>query len=418
MAQEIKLQITHLGGQGDGVAQWQGKSLYVPYTAPGDSILARHAAATHLSEILSPSAQRQTPPCEYFGRCGGCSLQHLDIPLYRGFKQQRLQHVLQQLGQSLPPEPMAFSPPASRRRVELAFLHGAGESQLAYHAAQSHRLVPIAHCPLAVAEISGLLPRIGPLAQSLRRPSHLRNAQLTLTPGGVDMLLSGQPLSARDRAALADAAAPLGLLRAGYTALQPGAAAEHYALVTPALPVTIGSHFPVGFPPGSFLQATRQGEAALQQFVIHHLSPAQKVVDLYSGLGTFSAPMLAAGKTVLAVEGAEASATALHNAAFRAGYAAQLQAETRDLYRDPLPAERLRHWQAAILNPPRNGALPQCQQLAASRIPQIVIISCHPASFTRDAAHLLAEGYRLTAIQGVDQFLWGPHLEIAAAFEL
>ena len=400
------------------MAAWQGENLYIPFTAPGDTILARHAGSTNLSQILVPSVERQLPPCEYFGRCGGCSLQHLAPPLYRNFKQQRLQRILQQLGQGMAAEPMVFCPPASRRRVELAYLHGERESQLAYHAPASHRLVPISHCPLAVVEISRLLPQIARLAQSLRRPAHLQNAQLSLTPGGVDLLLSGQPLSSKDRTALAMASQPLALQRVTYLARQEGMATEIYPLLTPTSPVTIGSYFSIPFPPGSFQQPTREGEEALQQFVLAHLSEAASVVDLYSGLGTYTAPLLAAGKRVLALEGVESSVSALHNAAHRVGFGAMLEAETRDLYRQPLPAERLRHWQAAIINPPRNGALPQCRELAASRISTILMVSCHPASFTRDAAHLLAQGYRLTAIQGIDQFLWGPHLEIAVLFQL
>jgi 23S rRNA (uracil1939-C5)-methyltransferase len=172
----------------------------------------------------------------------------------------------------------------------------------------------------------------------------------------------------------------------------------------------------VPLPPGAFLQPTREGEAALRGAVEEALGEAQHIADLYAGCGTFGLPLAARGRQVLALERDKHLVEALASTVRASAGRLRLWAETRDLERRPLDPAELGSCDAAILDPPRKGAKAQVEALALSKLARIALVSCNPATFARDARLLVDGGYRLDWIQPVDQFLWSPHLELAAAF--
>jgi 23S rRNA (uracil1939-C5)-methyltransferase len=172
---------------------------------------------------------------------------------------------------------------------------------------------------------------------------------------------------------------------------------------------------PVPLPPGAFLQATAEGEAALTAFVCEAAAGARRVADLYSGIGTFTFPLAKAGAKVHAIDSGKAEVAAIEAAA-RAAQLASVSAEFRDLDKRPLDPGALGAFDAVVFDPPRAGAPAQAEQLAAARVPRVIAISCNPATFARDARTLLDRGYRLARLRPVDQFLWSTHLELAALF--
>src|SRR5262249_49174614 len=121
----------------------------------------------------------------------------------------------------------------------------------------------------------------------------------------------------------------------------------------------------------------------------------------------------AAGGPVHAVEGDERAAAAVAGAAIGHPH---VTVERRDLTRDPLLPEALSIYAGAIFDPPRSGAARQAAALAASALPTVVAISCNPATFARDAARLIGGGFHLERVVSIDQFVWTPHLELAALF--
>ena len=94
-----------------------------------------------------------------------------------------------------------------------------------------------------------------------------------------------------------------------------------------------------------------------------------------------------------------------------------VETAARDLFRRPLVAPELKRFDAAVFDPPRQGAEAQARELANSAIPVVVAVSCHPATFARDARLLIDGGYRITAVTPVDQFRHSAHVEIVARFE-
>jgi 23S rRNA (uracil1939-C5)-methyltransferase len=171
----------------------------------------------------------------------------------------------------------------------------------------------------------------------------------------------------------------------------------------------------VALPPGGFMQATEEGEAVLSRLVTRHVGSAKRIADLFSGIGPFTL-RLAERAHVTAADGDALAVAALAKAAAAPGLK-PVVAQVRDLFRNPYSARELDDFDAAVVNPPRQGAEAQSRQLATSRIPIVVAVSCNPATFARDARILAAGGYRLMHVTPVDQFRYSAHVEIVARFE-
>jgi 23S rRNA (uracil1939-C5)-methyltransferase len=174
------------------------------------------------------------------------------------------------------------------------------------------------------------------------------------------------------------------------------------------VPATITlSGIPVNFPVGAFLQATEDGEAALVACVREAVGEAQRIADLFAGLGTFA---LALPGKVYAAEASRDAVLALKRSA------PALAVEHRDLYRRPLDTDELKHFDSVALDPPRAGAEQQVATLVVSGVSRIAYVSCNPATFARDAKLLVDSGYKLDWVRPVGQFRWSTHVELAAAF--
>jgi 23S rRNA (uracil1939-C5)-methyltransferase len=418
--QTLSLTIDRLSRQGEGVAQADGLPVFVPFALPGEQVNARitqtspRYAQAQVVETLHASPERQTPPCVHFTRCGGCQLQHLPGVMYRALKEDMLRSAIMRAGYDESAlRPLVDVGPASRRRVELAVRVRKGEVSLGFHEARSHGVIPLAMCPVMEPALFALVSRLQEALNGLKKPSVITSLALTLADNGIDAETTlAAPLKEADRARLAQLSAEPALLR--LTMLLPDG--ERMTLFEKTAPVIALGSASVELPPGAFLQASRAGQAALTDAVLRHLSVARRIVDLYAGCGTYSLPLATQGHAVHAFEGHPDMVTALHNAARREGWENRVSAHVRDLFRQPLSSRELQSFDGAVINPPRNGALPQTEALAQGRITRIVMVSCNPATFARDAAALHAAGYLLEEAIPVDQFHWSTHLELVAAF--
>lgn len=193
---------------------------------------------------------------------------------------------------------------------------------------------------------------------------------------------------------------------------------RHGELVLMRMPPTIviGSA-KVSLPPGSFLQATVAGEEALAALVAMHCERAKHIADLFCGVGPF-ALRLAAKSRISAFDSDAGAVAALQKAATSTSGLKPVKAETRDLFRRPLMPQELRDFDAVVFDPPRQGAQAQVRQLAASKIPVVVAVSCNVATFARDARILVDGGYEIESLSPLDQFRHTPHVELVARFVL
>lgn len=388
--------IVRVAAKGDGVT---ASGRHVALAAPGDVVLA--------DGTVEPGPHRAVPPCRHFGRCGGCQLQHLDERALATFVRDRVLHAAR--SQGLEPEVLApthLSPPRSRRRASLHAQPAGGKVPLGFREAGSHRIVDLAECHVLRPELFAL---VAPLRRMLasQRGRWAVDIDLTLADQGVDVGLKGFAMEGLEATEAAlDFARENGLAR---LSVDLGYGAEPVWEPEPVT-VTLGS-VPVGLPPGAFLQATADGEAALVSASKDWLAASASAADLFAGLGTFA---FALGKPVSAYEAARDAHLACRAAAAR--HRVPVEAHHRDLFRNPLMPDELSAFDAVVLDPPRAGAREQVARIAASAVERVVYISCNPASWAKDARVLADAGFRLADLRPVGQFRWSTHVELASLF--
>jgi 23S rRNA (uracil1939-C5)-methyltransferase len=408
---EVELLIEAVAGEGDGMA---AGPVYAPFTLPGERVrVGGGGERRDLLEVLQPSAERVEPVCPHFGICGGCALQHWAHEPYLDWKIERLVGTLarQQIETEIL-RPFAATP-GTRRRLALHARRGGRDfAMLGYKARKSWDLVNIDVCPIADSRLQAAIPDLKRLAVPLfEHPKSAPTLHVTLTDTGIDVDISGVErksggLSADARMRLADRAAQADLARVtldgemAYLARQPT--------------VRMGAAT-VALPPGGFLQATAQAEAAMAQFVAEQAAGADRVADLFCGAGAFTFRLAQATQ----VHGADSSGPAVQALISALATAPGLKgvtAETRDLTRRPMLAEELRKTELVVFDPPRAGAAEQTAELARSKLARIIAVSCNPATFARDARTLTDAGFILERVLPVDQFLWSPHIELVGVF--
>jgi 23S rRNA (uracil1939-C5)-methyltransferase len=172
----------------------------------------------------------------------------------------------------------------------------------------------------------------------------------------------------------------------------------------------------VALPPLAFLQATRQGEQALQGHVLALAKGAKHIADLFAGLGTFSLA-LARNARVHAVEQDAVALAALAAAVRNTSGLKPVTTERRDLFKHPLSAAELKQFDMLVLDPPRAGAEAQIREAANSALSRIAYVSCDAGSFARDAAILVKAGFKPGPVTPIDQFRYSGHIELVGSFE-
>jgi 23S rRNA (uracil1939-C5)-methyltransferase len=406
-----RLVIDHVGQRGDGIAFAGGASVFVPYTLGTETVEADavpgHPDRRALARVKTASPERIAPFCRYFGACGGCAIQHWQPSPYRAWKRQIVVDTLAHAGIEVPVDELIDAHGAGRRRITLHARSRDGELRVGFAAANSHLIVDIDHCPILDPGLHGALDAAHALAEMLKPVAKPLDIQVTATDGGLDVDVRGSgPLSSAMIAALSRVAEHHRLARL----------TRHGELVLMrAAPVVSVGAAKVTLPPGSFLQATTAGEECLAALVATHCRAAKHIADLFCGVGPF-AVRLAARARIAAFDSDSGAVAALQKAIASASGLKPVKAEVRDLFRRPLMPSESRDFDAVVFDPPRQGALAQVQQLAKSKIPLVVAVSCNAATFARDARILLDGGYRIERVTPVDQFRHTPHVELVARF--
>jgi len=406
------LHIDHVGHRGDGVALAPGGNIYVPYALGGETVEAAdvhgHPDRRHLLEVTQASPERIAPFCPHFSVCGGCAIQHWEADAYRAWKRNIVVETLAQAGIDCEVAALIDAHGSGRRRMTLHARMGTHEVlKVGFAAAYSHDIVPIDRCPILDPALDGALDAAWAIAEALTPSRKPLDIQFTATSGGLDVDVRGSgPISTAMTAKLSAIAQQHRLARL----------TRHGELVLMRNPpmVSIGAA-QVMLPPGSFLQATAAGEEQLATLVLDHCQRARNIVDLFCGVGPF-ALRLAAKSRVTACDSDAESVAALQKAAASTSGLKPVKAEARDLFRRPLMPQELRDFDAVVFDPPRQGAQAQATQLAASKVPLVVAVSCNVNTFARDAKLLVDGGYRLDAVTPVDQFRHTPHVELVARF--
>ncbi|MDN5567708.1 MAG: methyltransferase [Paracoccus sp. (in: a-proteobacteria)] len=401
--------VERLGRKGDGVAVNGDDRALAGLTLPGEVIEGdpedgRIAAP----RIMTPSDQRVRPICAHYRACGGCSLMHASDAFTTAWKQQVVETALSAQGLSAPVADVHVSPLKSRRRAVLSGKRTKKGALVGFHARASGVIVDLVECHVMRPQITAALP----LLRQITVAGASRQAELTFTvlhgPAGLDVAVrGGKPMDSELLQVLAGLAEQGDLARLDWDG-------QTITRRPAILPMGRAQVLP---PPGAFLQATAEGEAALLAAVRDTVGDAGHILDLFSGCGTFSLP-LAQQARVHAVEGLAAPLQALDSAWRQASGLNLITTQVRDIARRPLLPDELSKFDAIVIDPPRNGAEAQMRQIAAARVPVVASVACDPVNFAKDLRILVEAGYRIDRLWIVDQFRFSPHVEMVAALTL
>lgn len=396
--------IERLNLRGEGVAP----GLVVARALPGEEV-GGEAVDGRIAQpkILTPSPDRAAAPCRHYKACGGCALQHASDAFVQEWKTGVVRQALAGQGLEAPFRQTLTSPAGTRRRATLAGRRLKSGALVGFHGRASDTVTAIPGCTLLDPALVAVIPALEALVTE--GGSRKGEVRLTVTryAEGVEVSVEeGKPLDRALRLALPQIAGAHRLARLVWNG---------EVLLQEAPPSLLMGRARVSPPPGAFLQATPQGEAALKAAVIEAVGGAKQVVDLFAGCGTFALP-LAETAEVHAVESAAPMLAALDLGWRNAAGLKRVTTEARDLFRRPLMPDELKRFDAAVIDPPRAGAEAQVAELAQAAVPVIAHVSCNPVTFARDARVLVGAGYRLDWVQVVDQFRWSAHVELVARF--
>jgi 23S rRNA (uracil1939-C5)-methyltransferase len=386
---------------GDGLARESGKAIFVPGVLPGELVRAttlsdrRGFSTARLEEVLEPSPERVSPPCEYVPRCGGCHYQHANSLFQPRMKLEILRETLARARVAVPEQIEVVSGPpwAYRNRIRLHAVPGG----LAYRERGSHRLLPVSHCPIAAPVLEKAVAvlangRLSSICEEVELFTNGEQLLLSLWPGEKQRVtqtdledFAGEIAGQLPELAGAGVFLPQRMLHWGDSSLA-------YSVAGVSYQVSLGSFFQVNrflLPQlVELVTGGRQGRAAW---------------DLYAGVGLFARAL--ACEFVTAVEAEGASARDLQTNL--SGKHRVLRSGTLEFLRSPAAQKRP---DLIIVDPPRAGLGKEvCNQLARAAAPQLVYVSCDPATLARDLQ--LLHGYSIETLHLVDLFPQTFHLE-------
>ncbi len=302
--------------------------------------------------------------CPFFGKCGGCKYDFAAAD-YKVTKAGALR--------AKTTDAPVWIAPGARRRLDLCFAGGA----FGMFEARSKNIVPIRECPNATAAINNLVPKLAALPWA-----GAGSCLVTECENGMDVCVTSNVVYATPE--FKAAAQQLPVMRVTWNGR---------AIVSHATPVVKFDDVTVPYPAGAFLQPSRDGADTLRRMVVDAAGGARRVADLFCGLGNFTYALNADGFDIVGI------------------------GVKRDLFQHPLTPGMLNQYDCVVMDPPRAGAMAQCQMLCKSTVGRVIYVSCNPATFARDALTLQRGGYKLIKSVPVDQFAGSAHWELFSVFE-
>ncbi|MFM8321966.1 MAG: class I SAM-dependent RNA methyltransferase [Chloroflexota bacterium] len=414
---QVMIELKSLAYGGDAVGRLpDGRAAFVPLALPGETVLAdvveerRGFARLALVEVLQPSPQRVQPRCRHFGDCGGCHYQHLPYPDQLAAKSAILRDQLARIaGIAEPPlQPIVASPEPYYYRNHVQF-HLDEQGRLGYHRLRSNATLAIQECHLPEAALNGLWPQL-----DFEALPELERIGLRLGAGDEVLLtLESQALEAPE---LSVEDLPLSVVH-----LSPAGALVMAG--SPALVIEVlGRPFRVSA--GAFFQVNTPMAEAMVEHLLEHLprfatlGPQTTLLDVYCGVGLFSAFLASRVGRLIGVEVSPAAcedfAVNLDEFDNVALYEAPAEMALPALPARPAGAEP----SVVLVDPPREGLDRRALDAIVGLEPAVIAyVSCDPATLARDAARLAAQGYRLAQVTPFDLFPQTYHIESISFFK-
>lgn len=423
--------IDDLSHDGRGVAEREGKKIFIHGALPGERVLARLTDRkrswdeAETLEVLEPSPDRIEPLCPHFGQCGGCSLQHLDPEKQIEYKQRTLEQNLARIGKVTPD---AFWAPLTgplwgyrrKARLSVRYVHKKERVLVGFRERYGAFVADMSECHVLDPRIASELGRLS--ACILEMDAKRSIPQIEVACGDAQCALVFrhlEPLSEEDTERLRGFARESGIA----VLLQPGGPATIHALEPADTDLSFVFDDPeleLHFGPSDFVQVNGELNRKMVARAMELLDPGpgDRVLDLFCGLGNFTLPIARRCAEVVGVEGdSELVRKGTENARFNGLENASFFAA--DLTEEPAGSQWLKGgYDKVLVDPPRSGAEFILSHIVATGAERLVYVSCHPASLARDAGILVNEhGFELKGAGVMDMFPHTGHVESIALFE-
>lgn len=416
-----------------GITCREGRTVFVDGALPGEIVeyasfrRKRSYEIAHLVRVHRASPSRVEPRCEYFGICGGCAMQHLDLSAQVAVKQRFLEDSLSDIGgvratQMLPPVHGAPWGYRHRARLGVRNVPKRGGVLVGFHECRSSYIADMRSCAVLPPHVSDLLPPLRELVATLSVSERLPQIEAAVGEECTALVLRIlEPLTGHDEGLLRGFADRHGIV----FYLQPrgpDTAVRFHPVSAPGLSYLLPEFgLEYEFRPTDFTQVNHAVNRILVRRAMGLLDPqpGERVADLFCGLGNFTLPIACSGASVIGVEGNRALVERGRETAVANGLADRAEFRVANLFAcTPETLAALGQFDRMLIDPPREGAIAVVKALPADGPRRIVYVSCNPATLARDAAVLVhVKGYSFRAAGVVNMFPQTGHVESLAVFD-
>jgi len=417
---------------GRGIVAGDGKKVFVAGALPGETVTfirrksRRNYDEAELLDVVTASADRLDAKCAAFGRCGGCSLQHVSDDYQRDLKQQTLLDNLQRIGRVTPDEmlpPMCGPAWNYRRRARLAVrdVPARGRVLVGFREKHAPYIADMHRCEVLSEPLDGLLDALSELIGQLSIRARLPQIEVAVAENAIALVFRVlDPPNDDDQKHMVEFAQQHDVR----LYLQPGGVNSLQLLYPEHFDQPLYYSLPefdvrMEFDPLDFVQVNNAINQRMVEFAVRQmqLSSAARVLDLFCGIGNFSLPLARHCGRVLGIEGEQTLVAKAQDNALRNGLD-NVEFRVADLNKiDGSEAWMRAAWDRVLLDPARSGAAEVVARMHLLGPTRIVYVSCHPGTLARDAAVLVHDkGYTLAAAGIIDMFPHTAHVESIAVF--
>ncbi|MBT8433756.1 MAG: 23S rRNA (uracil(1939)-C(5))-methyltransferase RlmD [Gammaproteobacteria bacterium] len=430
LPEPIQVTIDAMSHEGRGIAHVSGKTVFVFGALAGESVRIqvlksnRNFDQAATLEVIEASPERISPRCEAFRVCGGCSLQHLANDDQVELKQQALLEMMTHAGveydEVLPALRAGEWGYRKKARLGVKYVKNKGRVLVGFRERNTPFIADMHRCEVLLPEVGYKLDQLSEMIGELEARASIPQIEVAADADHIQLVFRHlQPLSEHDRNRLIE----FGRQHNFHIQLQPGGPETIRNLVPEVQGLSLdpvgNGQIRIAFNALDFVQVNSEinHKMVAQALRLLDLQPADKVLDLFCGLGNFTLPMAQRCKQVSGVEVDTAMLTRARESAI-ANNIDNTDYHSADLFRPDADFVWMRqHYDKVLLDPPRSGALEMVQQIGRFNAIRIVYVSCQPSSLVRDAAIICAQGYRMTHLGIMDMFPQTAHVESMAVFE-
>ena len=419
----INLFIDKLDKSGIGISLMQNEDVYfIPYALPGETVKAniinKFKSKVYCSnlEILKNSSERSENTCKHFTKCGGCLLQHWEYENYKKWKFNSIRNPLLKLTTDVKILDMISAENYSRRRAKFFLKQGYNSCIIGFKEYRSETLININNCIIIDPEIMGFMTELKNYFNANYLTKEILVFHVNKLDYGLDILIQIKKSLKIDCLIniFKNFKSKIASIYLQQNNLNP-----ELILFYNKNKLNFGNYNVYGLiPPAGFYQATKLAENELIKNILNEIEIKNDyILDLYSGSGTFTLPLLKNGYKVYAIDNNKSSIESLIKSSKEQNLFNNIEYNISNLNKEKIETQFFQKFDVVILDPPRAGSLLQLTSIVETKVKKIIYVSCNVQSFLRDTQILLSNGYKIKYILPIDQFLYTSHLEIFSVFE-